>query len=631
MRKFILALILIGTCTLLSTHGVFAADGTTTADDGLTALKMLSMVLGLMSRWWTVMAVLAGKLMSNDWVYGTGLHLDKVLYVMWNYMKNIANFTLGFYFLYNIIKSLFGKAFAFKTEIGKFVLAWVLINMSWFAMGALVDLANVATAAVGAFPAALMKTNITQQTQFQEIASSIPVRVDINMNQESSVKPIKYKPQEDLSKIRSSLNDMSGPLLFLGAWIVRLQDYDINNLDVQSLKNFSIGQILKLIISIMFFVPLTALFLVNLKRIFYMRIRIIFAPIIVLINVFSYKVKGELSKGTSLESIFNIKEIIGMIFQPVLTIGGMAIVLILSTGMYSALWGTPGQWQSGTRTSHVIGSAEISTINWSSTFSNNNMGTDITFDGDLFADVAWYAGGFIGYLIICAFTILLLWAVVKMSMAWSSLAKGTFDSISKLATSAVGNASFIPIGWGRKISLATVGNSPDIVKWMGDAMNRNNQDISSKALTQSVFGTKDSAKGKFFKEFYNIGDDTNPDITKVQEGKLLKWLTDSKTIKEVSAIIKTSSEGATLSDNSSGFKNAIQSTILKNNGLRTLISSSFNETITDNANLFDTNTSLGKKMVAFVQAAVTHGADIDVTEALKKHASITSNYDFKIK
>ena len=95
------------------------------------------------------MAFLAGKLMSNDFIYGTFIHLDSALFQMWNYMKNIANFILGFLFLFGIIKSFFTKdTFEIKNLLPKYLLAGVLIQMSWFMMGALVDLANIGVAAV---------------------------------------------------------------------------------------------------------------------------------------------------------------------------------------------------------------------------------------------------------------------------------------------------------------------------------------------------------------------------------------------------------------------------------------------------------------------------------------------------
>lgn len=71
-----------------------------------------------------LLAFLAGKLMSNEFIYGTFMHLDSALFKMWNYMKNIANFILGFLFLFGIVKTFFSKdAFELKKTLPRYLLA----------------------------------------------------------------------------------------------------------------------------------------------------------------------------------------------------------------------------------------------------------------------------------------------------------------------------------------------------------------------------------------------------------------------------------------------------------------------------------------------------------------------------
>ena len=108
------------------------------------------MLIKIASRARTIPAILAGKLMSNDFIYASGLGLDKTLFTMWNYMKNIANFTLGFILIVKIVKYLFATKdlFSIKKDLPNFLLASILLNMSWFLMGTLIDISNVATAAV---------------------------------------------------------------------------------------------------------------------------------------------------------------------------------------------------------------------------------------------------------------------------------------------------------------------------------------------------------------------------------------------------------------------------------------------------------------------------------------------------
>jgi len=74
-------------------------------------------------------------------------------------------------------------------------------------------------------------------------------------------------------------NDMSGPLMFMGASIFRFQDYDITNADITDVKNFSIGLFIKLFLVVAFCVPMLVLIVINLIRIFRLWIWIAFAPL----------------------------------------------------------------------------------------------------------------------------------------------------------------------------------------------------------------------------------------------------------------------------------------------------------------------------------------------------------------
>ena len=58
----------------------------------------------LLARAWHLFAILAGKLMTNDIVMGGVLHMDVYLRQIRNIMKTLANFALGFVFLFYVIK-----------------------------------------------------------------------------------------------------------------------------------------------------------------------------------------------------------------------------------------------------------------------------------------------------------------------------------------------------------------------------------------------------------------------------------------------------------------------------------------------------------------------------------------------
>jgi len=98
---------------------------------------------------------LAWFALDNSMIYGSFLGLDAPLFLIWNIIKNIANFTLWFMVLFEILKNFFttgeqGKK-AFDV-IKKALIAWVLIQSSWFLMGAMIDVSTIATYSIGGMP-----------------------------------------------------------------------------------------------------------------------------------------------------------------------------------------------------------------------------------------------------------------------------------------------------------------------------------------------------------------------------------------------------------------------------------------------------------------------------------------------
>ncbi|MBU1758349.1 hypothetical protein KKG31_04230 [Patescibacteria group bacterium] len=71
--------------------------------------SFLTKLIGFLSWVWIFLAIIAGKLMTNDLVYGTFMHLDQYLRDIWNIMKNFANFALAFMIIFSIIKHVVKK------------------------------------------------------------------------------------------------------------------------------------------------------------------------------------------------------------------------------------------------------------------------------------------------------------------------------------------------------------------------------------------------------------------------------------------------------------------------------------------------------------------------------------------
>lgn len=103
---------------------------------------------------------IAGIAVDNSIVYGSFLNMDAPLFTIWNILKNFANFTLWFLVLFNILKMVFGISDSAKSQsdvkkvITNTLMAWVLIQASWFLVAAVIDISTIATYAIGSMPTA---------------------------------------------------------------------------------------------------------------------------------------------------------------------------------------------------------------------------------------------------------------------------------------------------------------------------------------------------------------------------------------------------------------------------------------------------------------------------------------------
>lgn len=131
--------------------------------------REVSQIIGIISHIvyvfiWPCLAI-AGTALDNSLIYGSFLHLDAALWNIWNIMKNFANFTLWFIFVFTIVKNLFAWSFgssssdpmkAAKDTIVRTLIAWVLVQMSRFLVAALIDLSTILIYAVWWIPLSML-------------------------------------------------------------------------------------------------------------------------------------------------------------------------------------------------------------------------------------------------------------------------------------------------------------------------------------------------------------------------------------------------------------------------------------------------------------------------------------------
>jgi hypothetical protein len=91
--KTVIVLVMLGITII---HPTFAADTTNDTSSLLnTITNALDDIIRIAARARIPLAIIAGKLMTNEFVYGSFMHMDKYLWTIWNIMKNFANFGLA--------------------------------------------------------------------------------------------------------------------------------------------------------------------------------------------------------------------------------------------------------------------------------------------------------------------------------------------------------------------------------------------------------------------------------------------------------------------------------------------------------------------------------------------------------
>lgn len=238
--KSIITLLVVG---IFLGGSVFAQQDTST--DLIQSLGMsMNDLVSFLSWAWIFFAMLAGKMMTNDFVYGAVINLDTFLWQTRNIMKNFANFTIGFLFLTYLIKYIFdpkGNVGSFiKEKIVSFLVAGVLIQASWFLLGAVIDLSTVATSAIGSFPASLIEDNSSFQGSLRQELETIrgmSITWDAqaptgekNTEEQTTTDALSDRESKEqfdtyLDAILPTTDNLSGPLLFMGISLFKFQSF----------------------------------------------------------------------------------------------------------------------------------------------------------------------------------------------------------------------------------------------------------------------------------------------------------------------------------------------------------------------------------------------------------------------
>ncbi|MFA7298443.1 MAG: hypothetical protein WC010_02240 [Candidatus Absconditabacterales bacterium] len=307
------------------------------ADEGLESLKEgLNNALGLFSRLWIVLAIIAGKLMTNDFVYGAFLHMDIYLWKIRNIMKNFANFTLIALILGSIVEGLIGKkAIDIKKIITNTLVAGIIIQASWFLMGAAIDVSTITTTAVSAFPMSFLKNDTSLKNNMDAAITKFKgKRIIVN----TGIVPVRETAQGAIAndkQIRDNMmptyKSVSGPFIFLGMGIFKFQNYSSIDMSKKA-ATVTLEFLLRFILLFFFTIGLILLVIANVIRIGLLWIFIVGSPFLVIIKLFEIKIgDGGLGK------LFSIPNLLAVIFKPVIFVASISMMLIVILSMRNGM------------------------------------------------------------------------------------------------------------------------------------------------------------------------------------------------------------------------------------------------------------------------------------------------------
>lgn len=417
----------------INTFFSFAQTAATWSTQSWSSDKFLAILNWLIKLWnwlWIVPAIIAWKLMTNEFAYWAVFHLDIHLWTLWNIMKNFANYILWFAFLFIILKSFYHwePSTIYKTVLPKLLIWSVLIQSSWFLIWAMLDISLIMTNAVAAFPAQFIKEN-----EVQWKLKDCTINLDTNNKNSKTVDCVDSQATTWLFQaILPKSDSVSWPLLYLWFNVFKFTEFTNIDQEITKPEQITLDLFLKALLIWIFLVPLFTLMITNLIRMFRIWIFVIFSPFLVLKEVFKWWIwdKFEWAKNIT------FSELIWLIFQPVVVVWALSLVLILVVSMDNIfnVKAESEKYNQQVR-QNMMEKFNIDTSDWNKAvmYFDKEKTISFTLEWSIFEKSKENIWWLIWYMIMCFFTAYLMWTLVKVWFATSSLTKQVSDSVFKFA------------------------------------------------------------------------------------------------------------------------------------------------------------------------------------------------------
>ncbi len=306
------------------------------SEDSWAMWHMAYWLLNTLNLLWLPFSIIAWKLFTNDLVYWTFLHLDTILWKIWNFSKNLSLIMLWFILIVSIILLFLWKIKNIFTILLKLAIAWVLIPLSWMIIWYIVDLSTLLLISVWTFPFKIF-TEQTMPKAKVNICTKIRVSWDLRDMRDIVECEDWWKKTMDMNWMIKKMNNLAWPLVYIWQSILFLDRnwWLLNKKEIQDkkespTKSIALSLLIKLIVLWLFVTPVFVLIIIWIIRLFRLRIYICFSPLIILDQVFGWKVLWKKNQ-------FKFSNMLWLIFQPVFIVFVLWIVLVFLSALRSIM------------------------------------------------------------------------------------------------------------------------------------------------------------------------------------------------------------------------------------------------------------------------------------------------------
>lgn len=440
------------------------------------ASYVLHILISILSWWRVVIATLAWKFMTNDFVYGTFLHLDKVLWNLWNIIKNFANFALWLILIFTIVKNLFTWAMwdkspiqnAKDTVIHTFI-AWILIQISRFLFAALLDLSIIATAAVWSLPSQFMANNSDFQNDMRQLISKSNTKLVVDFRNNGDIVDVltgsNINSEDDVRKIVDTImpssDSLAWPLMFLWASVFNLYDLSdssTNETWTDDWWDLFLSLWINSFVLLSFSLMLALVFVFNLFRVITLWIIIPITPFMVLLTVFK-KWKGSDIKWF-LGDVLDYKKVIKLIFKPVYMTLVLSIILNVMVLVRTLVKANGWTLDLNEQNNMVVSSTQ--------SWSNYNSFLDVANVAKINMSLKESIVDLLVYFLWLALMVILMKSCVSWELTWIDFIDKRINTISNSIWWEkwkfwwlMWSIPIIPLGWWAKIWLSKVSEITD--------------------------------------------------------------------------------------------------------------------------------------------------------------------------